>query len=129
MMWSADSLILFGTHHTYNVRSRAVSHWTVLQLNGHAVAFMLTILCHHDRHSYKTQRNGAGHVGTGNGVSSEMAPVLNKISRTFTQDVANGAARSMMYGAGIAHEDMDKAQVGISAMAYDGNPCNVQSVC
>ena len=53
-----------------------------------------------------------------------VPPVLNKISRTFTQTVANGAARAMMYGAGLEHDDMSKAQIGISAMAYDGNPCN-----
>lgn len=50
--------------------------------------------------------------------------MLNKHSRTFTQMVENGGARAMLYGAGLTDEDMDKPQIGISAMAYDGNPCN-----
>ncbi len=31
----------------------------------------------------------------------------------------------MLYATGMSREDMDKAQVGISSVWYDGNPCNM----
>ena len=31
----------------------------------------------------------------------------------------------MLYATGMTREDMDKAQVGISSVWYDGNPCNM----
>lgn len=50
---------------------------------------------------------------------------LNKYSRTITQDETQPAARAMLYGIGLTDEDMDKAQVGIVSMGYDGNTCNM----
>lgn len=50
---------------------------------------------------------------------------LNKYSRTITQDVTQPAAQAMLYGIGLTEEDMNKAQVGIVSMGYDGNTCNM----
>ncbi|TZF83134.1 dihydroxy-acid dehydratase [Pedobacter sp. BS3] len=51
--------------------------------------------------------------------------VLNRYSRTLTQDPTQPAAQSQLYGIGLTDEDLDKAQVGIASMGYDGNPCNM----
>lgn len=48
----------------------------------------------------------------------------NKYSATLTQDETLPAAKAMLYGIGFTDEDMEKAQVGIVSMGYDGNPCN-----
>jgi len=50
---------------------------------------------------------------------------LNKYSRVITQDETQPAARSMLFGIGLAEEDMSKPQVGIVSMGYDGNTCNM----
>lgn len=50
---------------------------------------------------------------------------LNKYSRTITQDETQPAAQAMLYGIGLTEEDMNKAQVGIVSMGYDGNTCNM----
>jgi len=57
--------------------------------------------------------------------SSKNEQVLNKYSRTFTQDATQPAAKAMLYGIGLTDADMDKAQVGIASMGYDGNTCNM----
>lgn len=49
---------------------------------------------------------------------------INKHSATLTQDETLPAAKAMLYGIGFTDEDMEKAQVGIASMGYDGNPCN-----
>jgi len=54
-----------------------------------------------------------------------MSSVLNKYSRVITQDETQPAARSMLFGIGLAEEDMSKPQVGIVSMGYDGNTCNM----
>src|SRR5688572_3326514 len=54
-----------------------------------------------------------------------MPQELNKYSRTITQDVTQPAAQAMLYGIGLTEEDMNKAQVGIVSMGYDGNTCNM----
>lgn len=50
---------------------------------------------------------------------------LNKYSKTITQDPTQPAAQAMLYGIGLTDEDMNKAQVGIVSMGYDGNTCNM----
>ena len=50
---------------------------------------------------------------------------LNKYSKTFTQDVTQPAAKAMLYGIGLTDDDMQKAQVGVASMGYDGNTCNM----
>lgn len=51
--------------------------------------------------------------------------VLNRYSRTLTQDETQPAAKAMFYGIGFRDEDFQKAQVGIVSMGYDGNTCNM----
>src|SRR5690606_1732644 len=50
---------------------------------------------------------------------------INQYSKTLTQDPTQPAAQAMLYGIGLTTEDMNKAQVGIASMGYDGNPCNM----
>jgi len=51
--------------------------------------------------------------------------MLNKYSKTFTQNREQPAAKAMLYGIGFTDEDMSKAQIGIASMGYDGNTCNM----
>ncbi|NQD69690.1 dihydroxy-acid dehydratase [Sphingobacterium shayense] len=57
--------------------------------------------------------------------SSDKEKALNKYSRIFTQDETQPAAKAMLYGIGLTDADMNKAQVGIASMGYDGNTCNM----
>ncbi len=50
---------------------------------------------------------------------------LNKISRRITQPKSQGASQAMLYGTGMTAEDMNKAQVGIGSVWYEGNTCNM----
>jgi dihydroxy-acid dehydratase len=54
-----------------------------------------------------------------------MSTELNKYSKTFTQDETQPAAQAMLYGIGLTDDDMNKPQVGIASMGYDGNTCNM----
>ncbi len=50
---------------------------------------------------------------------------INKISSKITQPKSQGASQAMLYGTGLSEEDMDKAQVGIASVWYEGNTCNM----
>merc|ERR1712000_753445 len=50
---------------------------------------------------------------------------LNKVSQAITQPKSQGASQAMLYATGMSEEDMNKAQVGISSVWYEGNPCNM----
>jgi len=50
---------------------------------------------------------------------------LNKHSATITQPKSQGAGQAMLYGTGLSREDMDKAQVGIASVWWEGNTCNM----
>lgn len=50
---------------------------------------------------------------------------LNKYSKTVTQDSTQPAAQAMFYGIGLSEQDLNKAQVGIVSMGYEGNTCNM----
>lgn len=54
-----------------------------------------------------------------------MANEINKYSKTLTQDETQPAAQAMLYGIGLTDEDLQKAQVGVVSMGYDGNTCNM----
>ncbi|GAX28276.1 dihydroxy-acid dehydratase [Fistulifera solaris] len=56
---------------------------------------------------------------------SEEGPILNKWSRTLTQTKVQGASQAMLYATGLKQEDMNKPQVGIASVWYEGNPCNM----
>ncbi|KAJ8696385.1 hypothetical protein PTI98_006259 [Pleurotus ostreatus] len=58
-------------------------------------------------------------------ISSQTAPKkLNKISCQLTQEKSRGGAQAMLYAVGLTEEDMNKPQVGISPIWWEGNPCN-----
>lgn len=50
---------------------------------------------------------------------------LNKYSSRITQPKSQGASQAMLYGTGMTDEDMQKAQVGICSVWYEGNTCNM----
>ncbi|EEH42421.1 dihydroxy-acid dehydratase [Paracoccidioides brasiliensis Pb18] len=50
---------------------------------------------------------------------------LNSVSQHVTQPISQGASQAMLYATGLTLEDMSKAQVGISSVWYNGNPCNM----
>ena len=50
---------------------------------------------------------------------------LNKYSSRITQPRSQGASQAMLYGTGLTEEDMNKAQVGISSVWWEGNTCNM----
>ncbi|MCR9198407.1 MAG: dihydroxy-acid dehydratase [Planctomycetaceae bacterium] len=50
---------------------------------------------------------------------------LNKYSKRITQPRSQGASQAMLYATGMTPDDMNKAQVGISSVWYEGNSCNM----
>jgi len=50
---------------------------------------------------------------------------LNKYSSRITQRPSQGASQAMLYGVGLTSEDMQKAQVGVASMWWEGNTCNM----
>ena len=54
-----------------------------------------------------------------------MANQLNKYSSRITQPKSQGASQAMLYATGISESDMDKPQIGIGSVWYEGNPCNM----
>ena len=51
--------------------------------------------------------------------------MMNRYSSRVTQPKSQGASQAMLYGTGMTEEDMDKAQVGIASMWFEGNTCNM----
>ncbi|KAE9411221.1 dihydroxy-acid and 6-phosphogluconate dehydratase [Gymnopus androsaceus JB14] len=49
---------------------------------------------------------------------------LNKISSELTQNKIHGGAQAMLYAVGLTEEDMNKPQIGITPIWWEGNPCN-----
>ncbi len=54
-----------------------------------------------------------------------MAEKLNRISSRITQPKSQGASQAMLYGTGLTERDMDKAEVGIASVWWEGNTCNM----
>jgi dihydroxy-acid dehydratase len=52
-------------------------------------------------------------------------PLLNKFSSRITQPASQGASQAMLIATGLSLEDLNKPQIGIGAVWYDGNPCNM----
>jgi dihydroxy-acid dehydratase len=50
---------------------------------------------------------------------------LNRFSARITQVKSQGASQAMLYGTGLTADDMQKAQVGIASVWYEGNTCNM----
>jgi len=54
-----------------------------------------------------------------------MSGTLNRYSRRITQEKSQGASQAQLFATGLTPEDMDKAQVGISSVWFEGNSCNM----
>jgi len=50
---------------------------------------------------------------------------LNKFSRRITQPKSQGASQAQLFATGLSEADLEKAQVGIASVWYEGNPCNM----
>ncbi len=49
----------------------------------------------------------------------------NRYSARVTQPRSQGASQAMLYGVGLTDADLQKPQVGICSMWYEGNTCNM----
>jgi dihydroxy-acid dehydratase len=56
---------------------------------------------------------------------SAQPDALNKYSSRITQPRSQGASQAMLYGTGMTEADMNKPQVGIASVWYEGNTCNM----
>jgi dihydroxy-acid dehydratase len=54
-----------------------------------------------------------------------MGQKLNKYSSRVTQPKAQGASQAMLLGTGLTEADLEKAQVGICSVWFEGNTCNM----
>ena len=54
-----------------------------------------------------------------------MYEPLNRYSSRITQPKSQGASQAMLYGTGMTDDDMNKPQVGIASVWYEGNTCNM----
>ena len=50
---------------------------------------------------------------------------LNRFSSRLTQRKSQGASQAQLYATGLTEDDMEKAQVGIASVWYEGNSCNM----
>src|SRR6478672_13252038 len=51
--------------------------------------------------------------------------MLNKYSSRITQPASQGASQAMLLATGLSPDDLNKPQVGIASVWYEGNPCNM----
>src|SRR6266480_2016676 len=51
--------------------------------------------------------------------------MLNAYSSRITQPASQGASQAMLLATGLSPEDLNKPQVGICSVWYEGNPCNM----
>ena len=54
-----------------------------------------------------------------------MANKLNRYSARITQPKSQGASQAQLYATGLTEADLDKPQVGIASVWYEGNSCNM----
>ena len=57
--------------------------------------------------------------------NATQSHALNKYSSRITQPKSQGASQAMLYGTGLTEADMNKPQVGIASVWYEGNTCNM----
>ncbi len=55
----------------------------------------------------------------------KMSQKINRYSSRITQPKSQGASQAMLYGTGMQEADMEKAQVGIASVWFEGNTCNM----
>jgi dihydroxy-acid dehydratase len=58
-------------------------------------------------------------------MTASPGPILNRYSSRITQPRSQGASQAMLLGTGMQPADLDKPQVGIASMWYEGNTCNM----
>src|SRR2546422_1084894 len=51
--------------------------------------------------------------------------MLNKSPPRIPQPASQGASQAMLIATGLSIEDLNKPQVGIGSVWYEGNPCNM----
>jgi dihydroxy-acid dehydratase len=57
---------------------------------------------------------------------AESKPIkINRFSSRLTEEISQPASRAQLYAAGLRHEDLGKAQVGIASTGFESNPCNM----
>ncbi|KNA24741.1 hypothetical protein SOVF_013130 isoform A [Spinacia oleracea] len=56
---------------------------------------------------------------------SDSSLKLNKYSSRITEPKSQGASQAVLYGIGLSDDDMQKPQIGISSVWYEGNTCNM----
>ena len=49
----------------------------------------------------------------------------NKYSAVITEDISQGASQAMLYATGLTEININKPQIGICSVWYEGNPCNM----
>ena len=54
-----------------------------------------------------------------------MSDPINRYSSRVTQPRSQGASQAMLYATGMTEADMDKAQIGVASIWWEGNPCNI----
>ncbi len=54
-----------------------------------------------------------------------MSQKLNKFSSRITQPKSQGGSQAMLYGTGLSRDDMNKAEIGIASVWWEGNTCNM----
>ncbi|HET6332754.1 MAG TPA: hypothetical protein VFG30_06050, partial [Polyangiales bacterium] len=50
---------------------------------------------------------------------------LNTYSARITEPRSQGASQAMLIGTGLSESDLEKPEVGIASMWYEGNTCNM----
>ncbi|KAI8147834.1 dihydroxy-acid dehydratase [Fennellomyces sp. T-0311] len=75
----------------------------------------------HSRHAKVAAPVGLRNYAT----DAEKKARVNQYSANITQPKSQGASQAMLYGTGLTDADMNKGQVGISSVWYEGNPCNM----
>ncbi|HEY2588450.1 MAG TPA: dihydroxy-acid dehydratase [Tepidisphaeraceae bacterium] len=51
--------------------------------------------------------------------------IPNRYSSKITQPAVQGASQAMLLATGLSQADLNKPQVGIASVWYEGNPCNM----
>ncbi len=54
-----------------------------------------------------------------------MPKALNPFSSQLTQPTNRAISQAMLYATGLSDKDMNKPQVGIASVWWEGNPCNM----
>ena len=68
---------------------------------------------------------GSGQRAANQPAAGSGQRAANKYSSRITQPRSQGASQAMLYGVGLTDADLQKPQVGICSMWYEGNTCNM----